>query len=225
MFSLMATTWTWVSRRRQRAIIAMCMEHVSKVIETITFLSEMLEHYDRGEFKEAKESYERVYDKEKEADDVKRKIISELSKGVFHPMDREDLIRLTLTLDDIAAYIKAAGRRLLITEPMNIPKNIFSTLKTMTVKAKEAAELIKNAVMELYENPKRALEIADNVERIEEEVDDIRIKGLEETLKWCQTVDIVSCMTVKETIDSLENAVDKCEDVADVIRSIALLTL
>lgn len=225
MFNLMATTWTWVSRRRQRAIIAMCMEHVSKVIETITFLSEMLEHYDRGEFKEAKESYERVYDKEKEADDVKRKIISELSKGVFHPMDREDLIRLTLTLDDIAAYIKAAGRRLLITEPMNIPKNIFNTLKTMTVKAKEAAELIKNAVMELYENPKRALEIADNVERIEEEVDDIRIRGLEETLKWCQTIDIVSCMTVKETIDSLENAVDKCEDVADVIRSIALLTL
>lgn len=221
----MATMWAWIGRRKQRAIIAMCMEHIDKIIETIDSLKEMLKYYDEGKFKEAMKSYENVFNKEREADNIKRKIIAELSKGMFHPIDREDLIRLTLTLDDIAAYIKAAGRRLLITEPMNIPKDIFNVMKTMVAKAKDATELIKNAVMELYENPRKALEIANDIEKIEEEVDDIRIRGLEETLKWCQTVDIVSCMTVKETIDSLENAVDKCEDVADVIRSIALLTL
>ena len=217
--------WAWIGRRKQRAIIAMCMEHIDKIIETIDSLKEMLEHYDRGEYEKAMVSYEKVFKKERKADDIKRKIIAELSKGVFHPIDREDLIRLTLTLDDIAAYVKAAGRRLVITEPMNIPKNIFNVMKTMTSKVKDATVLIKNAVMELYENPRKALDIANDIERIEEEVDDKRIMGLEETLKWCQTVDIVSCMTVKETIDSLENAADKCEDVADVIRSIALLTL
>jgi len=217
--------WAWIGRRKQRAIIAMSMEHIDKIIETIDSLKEMLEHYDRGEYEKAMVSYENVFKKERKADDIKRKIIAELSKGVFHPIDREDLIRLTLTLDDIAAYVKAAGRRLVITEPMNIPKNIFNVMKTMTSKVKDATVLIKNAVMELYENPRKALDIANDIERIEEEVDDIRIMGLEETLKWCQTVDIVSCMTVKETIDSLENAADKCEDVADVIRSIALLTL
>jgi len=217
--------WAWIGRRKQRAIIAMCMEHIDKIIETIDSLKEMLEQYDRGEYEKAMVSYEKVFKKERKADDIKRKIIAELSKGVFHPIDREDLIRLTLTLDDIAAYVKAAGRRLVITEPMNIPKNIFNVMKTMTSKVKDATVLIKNAVMELYENPRKALDIANDIERIEEEVDDIRIMGLEETLKWCQTVDIVSCMTVKETIDSLENAADKCEDVADVIRSIALLTL
>ncbi|RLG74141.1 MAG: DUF47 domain-containing protein [Thermoprotei archaeon] len=221
----MATMWAWIGRRKQRAIIAMSMEHIDKIIETIDSLKEMLEHYDRGEYEKAMVSYENVFKKERKADDIKRKIIAELSKGVFHPIDREDLIRLTLTLDDIAAYVKAAGRRLVITEPMNIPKNIFNVMKTMTSKVKDATVLIKNAVMELYENPRKALDIANDIERIEEEVDDIRIMGLEETLKWCQTVDIVSCMTVKETIDSLENAADKCEDVADVIRSIALLTL
>jgi len=221
----MATMWAWIGRRKQRAIIAMCMEHIDKIIETIDSLKEMLEQYDRGEYEKAMVSYEKVFKKERKADDIKRKIIAELSKGVFHPIDREDLIRLTLTLDDIAAYVKAAGRRLVITEPMNIPKNIFNVMKTMTSKVKDATVLIKNAVMELYENPRKALDIANDIERIEEEVDDIRIMGLEETLKWCQTVDIVSCMTVKETIDSLENAADKCEDVADVIRSIALLTL
>jgi len=221
----MATMWAWIGRRKQRAIIAMCMEHIDKIIETIDSLKEMLEHYDRGEYEKAMVSYEKVFKKERKADDIKRKIIAELSKGVFHPIDREDLIRLTLTLDDIAAYVKAAGRRLVITEPMNIPKNIFNVMKTMTSKVKDATVLIKNAVMELYENPRKALDIANDIERIEEEVDDKRIMGLEETLKWCQTVDIVSCMTVKETIDSLENAADKCEDVADVIRSIALLTL
>ena len=62
----MATMWAWIGRRKQRAIIAMCMEHIDKIIETIDSLKEMLEHYDRGEFKEAQKSYENVFNREKD---------------------------------------------------------------------------------------------------------------------------------------------------------------
>jgi len=39
---------------------------------------------------------------EKEADDIKRKLIAELSSGIFHPIDRETILRLVLSSDDIA---------------------------------------------------------------------------------------------------------------------------
>ncbi|MBS7621781.1 DUF47 family protein, partial [Candidatus Bathyarchaeota archaeon] len=46
----------------------------------------------------------------------KEEIISEISRGPFHPIDREDIIELVLTIDDIAANLKSASRKLLYTD-------------------------------------------------------------------------------------------------------------
>lgn len=217
--------WAWVGRRRHREIIAMCLNHIDGIIETVKFLKEMIEDYKKENMESAKAKYSKVFEKEKEADVVKRNIIAELSKGIFHPIDREDLIRLTLTADDIAAYAKATGRRILLTSSIKIPDNVLSLMLSMAEKVHEATILIKDAIMDLYENPRKSLEVADKIERLEEEVDEIRLEGLEEAFKWCDTVKTSACIMVKEAIDSLENAMDRCEDVADVIRSIALLSL
>ncbi len=80
-------------------------------------------------------------------------------------------------------------------------------------------------ITRLAKDPRRALEVANSVERIEEEVDEIRMKALEKVLEWCDRAKVSSCIICKEVVDSLENASDKCEDVADVIRGIALTSL
>lgn len=220
----MASTWSWIGKRKQREIISMCINHVDKVIDVALATKEMIEKYSNSLFDEAKEKYNIAFEKEREADTVKRDIIAELSKGIFHPADREDLLRLTLKSDDVAAYLKAACRRILLLSII-IPKDICDMLITIASKIYEATKLIKDGVIELYENPKRTLEIADSIERLEEEVDDIRIKALEKVLEWCNSVKTAPCIIVKEVLDSLENAMDSCEDVADVLRSIAVLTL
>ncbi len=41
----------------------------------------------------------------------------------------------------------------------------------------------------------------------------------------CEESKISQCLMLKEVMDSIENSADKCEDVADVLRSIALLSI
>ncbi len=221
----MTTMWSWIAKRKEREVISICIKHVDKVIEVAKYAKDLMNAYANGMIDKVKELYREVFDREKEADDIKRSIIAELSKGIFHPIDREDLVRLTLTIDDVAAYLKAASRRLMLLIPTRVSKEISNLLILMASKVYEATMLIKDAIIELVEDPRKSLKLADDIERIEEEVDDIRMKALEEVLKWCEEVKVSSCIICKEVVDSLENAADKCEDVADVIRAIALLSV
>lgn len=221
----MTSMWSWISRRRQAEIIEMSLNHVDKIIEVSNRLTEFLETYFTKGKDSASEVYKKIYLAEKEADDIKREIISSLSMGPFHPIDREDLIRLTLTLDDIAAYVKYAARNFLILPQKKLPDDLEKLLIKMSKELQKATLRIRDGIKELYKDTKKALEIADIIEKIEEEVDDLRTQALERAVAWCDEVATPSvCIITKEVIDSIENATDRCEDVADIIRSIALLS-
>ena len=219
----MAATWSWIARTRQREIIEMYNKHIDKIIETVEHSLKMIEHYKIGKIEEAKKEYEIVFEKEKEADDIKRQIIAELSKELFHPIDREELLRMILTTDDIAAYVKAMSRRLLLIISEEIDEDIVEDLIRMDARILDATRLIKEAARKLIEDPRKALELADNIERLEEEVDEIRMEALEKVMRFCDKTKNSLCIISKDLVDSLENASDRCEDTADVIRSIALL--
>jgi len=219
----MVATWSWIARTRQREIIEMYNKHIDKIIETVEHCLRMLEHYKVRDIENAKKEYDIVFEKEKEADDIKRQIIAELSKELFHPIDREELLRMILTTDDIAAYVKAMSRRLLLIINEEIEEEIIEDLMRMAARILNATKLIKEAAKKLIENPKKALELADNIERLEEEVDEIRMEALEKVMKFCDKTRNSLCIISKDLVDSLENASDRCEDTADVIRSIALL--
>lgn len=221
----MSSAWAWIGRRRERGIIAMCIEHLSRIIKVAELFEEMVSKYIEKSFDEVRNLYTSIFNTEREADDVKRKIIAELSKGMFHPIDREELIRLVLTSDDIAAYLKAAARQLLLILTADLPRQLLDQCLVMSQRVTQACKLIKDAIVNLVDNPKKSLELADKVERIEEEVDEIRLKALEIVLNICKEVEVPICIVTKDFVHEVEEASDKCEDVADVIRSIALLTL
>lgn len=82
--------------------------------------------------------------------------------------------------------------------------------------------LMKNAAEKLLVDPREVLNISNEIERLEEETDDIRHEVFKEILKYCEESKISRCLMLKEVMDSIENSADKCEDVADTLRSIAL---
>ncbi|MFN3268562.1 MAG: DUF47 domain-containing protein [Zestosphaera sp.] len=172
-----------------------------------------------------KNEWHEVFKYEKEADDVKRKILTELSREIFHPIDREELVRLVLTSDDVAAYAKGWGRRLSLIDPTNLPENTLTKLRKMAENVHKSTLLMKNAAEKLLINPKEVLNISNEIERLEEETDDIIHEVFKEILNYCEESKISQCLMLKEVMDSIENSADKCEDVADVLRSIALLSI
>lgn len=219
------STWSWISRTREKRALEMYIEHSSRIAEIVKHAVEAVRAYRENNWEKFSEEWRKVFDLEKEADEIKRKILAELAKGVFHPIDREEVIRLVIVSDDIASFAKAWTRRLGFLRDDSIPRNIIDKIIEMARCVHEASTNIVEASRKLIEGEKAdVLALANKIEFIEEKVDEIRIDALSETFSFCNDVDKISnCLLVKEVVDIVESSADRCEDVADVLRSIALL--
>ncbi|MEM1682308.1 MAG: DUF47 family protein [Sulfolobales archaeon] len=217
--------WIWMSGRKRKDLLKFFIVHVAEVEKVVEKSKNVVDELVKGNADLVAVFWGEVFESERKADDIKRKLLAELASETFHPIDREEIVRLILTMDDVAAYAKAWSRRAMLYLPDRLPQNIGNALVTMASRVHEAVKYIKQAVEMLPENPRGTLELANKVESLEEEVDDIRHEVFREVLKFCDSSRSSKCMLTKEIMDSIENAADRCEDVADVLRSIALLSI
>ena len=211
----------WIGRRKQREILKLSGRHLSKIIELTKNFHAFVEAFSTNNLNDLKRCFEEIFRHEREADDEKEKIISEVSRGPFHPMDREDLLRLVMTMDDIAANVKAASRKLLYLDPNEIPENVKVDLIKLSDLVLDIVLKLEEALTALIDGSEDVLKKADMVERKEEEIDEFRSEFIMKVLRWGDEMrKISSLLMLKEAIENLENSSDKAEDVADVIRGI-----
>ncbi|MEM1642131.1 MAG: DUF47 family protein [Desulfurococcaceae archaeon] len=218
------STWSWISRTRENIALELYVNLLEKIHMVVEHAVEALKAYSSTNYEKLAEEWRRVFELEREADVVKRKIIEELSKGLLHPIDREEVMRLVITSDDIASKAKAWTRRLTYAVHEDLPLDIVNMAIEIASNVREAVSLLTEASRRLIEGDrKRVLEIAEEVEHVEERVDEARASILEKVLSYCSTAKVSSCILIKEIVDIIEEAADDCEDVADVLRSIVLL--
>lgn len=228
----MASTWWWISRRREAEILERELRHLSHIKKVAESTLSLIEAVRAGDVKAVEEAYRRVKEAERSADRVKDEIIEDLAAGLFHPIDREELLRLVLVSDDIAAHLNAGARRLLVyarTGPGQgaggLPEEALEGMREIVEISSEAIDKLAEALHSLRRNPQRSIELAREVERLEERADDIRSRAEELIVSWCNTHGRPgTCMVANKALESFETATDKCEDTADVIRSIAVLS-
>jgi predicted phosphate transport protein (TIGR00153 family) len=199
------------------------VEHVDYVVRVVEESRKVIDELVTGNAELVATYWNSVFELERGADEVKRRILAELASEAFHPIDREEIVRLVLTTDDVAAYSKAWSRRAVLYLQERVPEGIGRALREMAAKVEEAARYIRRAVEHLPKDPRSVLEIANAIEGLEEAVDDIRHDVFREILRYCERGSVPRCLLLKEIMDSIENAADRCEDVADVLRGIALL--
>lgn len=213
--------WEWLASRREKEVLRYYEEHISEITKVILASRNLLMAFSRGDKNKMNEEWNVVFETEKKADEIKRNIIKELTKEFVHPIDREELIRLVLATDDVATFAKE-GSRMALLYVGGPPTEISKILLEMISKTYEAISLIKEAVNYLSIDKKKTLEICDKVERLEEEVDDLRHKGLSLILGECEQTGIPNCLLLKDILEYLEFSADKTEDIADELRSIAI---
>lgn len=220
-----ASTWAWLSGRRRREVLEKCLSHLNEVLEVVTKAKEMVEAYSNNDRDGALKAYHRLFEAERRADNIKHKIIEELSTELFHPIDREELIRLVLAADDIADYTKAASRRLLYLDPDKVPRRVIEAYMSIAGRLVEATKKAREAISLLASSPRKAINLTHDIERLEEEVDDIRNETEEWIINQCESLTTAQCLVLTRVLESLETSTDKAEDLGDVIRSIALLNI
>ncbi|MEM1638957.1 MAG: DUF47 family protein [Desulfurococcaceae archaeon] len=194
--------------------------HSNIVKEGVELLGKIIENYDTYDLNKLQENYLLLSGMENQADELKRKLMNMLKASHIHPEDREDLLRLVLRIDEIIGYSKAVAKKFLIFKHLDvsIPQNVSVYVKSIIKKSIESVDQLIKLVETLQSDISKVLEIAHRIEILEKEVDDLRLKALEETYKDCLTGYKITCIALPIVIDDIEAITDLCEEVADIYR-------
>lgn len=177
-----------------------------------SLLVSLMENFDNIEAR-AKE----IYEVEQEGDILTHEIMKKLNKTFITPIDREDLHTLASRLDDVLDLIWGAVDRLSVFKVMESTREAVSMSKDLLT----TTELIHKAIRKLKEkNYSHMQEYCIEINRLENRIDrDFRdaLGKLFDEIK-----DPLLIIKWKEIYEHLEDASDKCEDVANVLEAIVL---
>jgi len=214
----------WLGRQKERKVLDFCKKHLGIVVKIVAGMRKTIYAFCDLEVENANSAFKEVFREEREADDIKREILEELSKGVFHPINREEIIRFIQTAEDVAGNAKAASRKLNFIPPKKLGESLRGRLKEFSDNLLRIAELTRDVFELLTKKPSEALTLAQAVEEMEEKIDDFLAEViLPEILAFCDRSRSVSTsLMLWEIIDNMENVADRCEDVSDIMRGIAV---
>lgn len=166
-------------------------------------------------FENVAEKRDKIKKIEDKGDDMVHMIAESLNRTFVTPIDHDDISKLTSRLDDILDYIEAASHRMWSYEIKAIPADMVKLTEIILRSSKEVNSAVRN-----LRHLKKANEILKHfieVNRLENMGDDITHVAVAALFKKHDAIDIIK---LKEIYEYLEEATDKCEDAADVIKDI-----
>lgn len=214
----------WLGERAEKEAISACEKHMEKIFSIVRKFREYVYAFLDSDCAKAKEMSSSIIALEREADQIKENIMKELMESSLHPMDQDEIIRLLMTADDIAAHVKSATRKLLYTHPKDIPDDVKSGIRRLVDLLLEEALSLMETIEALVKRTGEVVSKAEKTERLEEKIDDVRVELIAKILDWGDTAPHVrDWLMIKEVVENIESSSDRMEDTADLIRAIAVL--
>ncbi|MFH1999143.1 MAG: DUF47 family protein [Planctomycetota bacterium] len=155
---------------------------------------------------------------ESKADDVAHAIFQLLSNSFVTPFDREDIQRLTDHMDDVLDHVEATSARMEIYDLPEPTEEVHEMSRVL----QEAFSKVTSAVGKLrsWKNRDEILKICVEVNSLENEGDSLLRRALHGLFK--DATDPLHVIKMKEIYENLEDAIDHCEDLANVIETIMI---
>ncbi len=148
-------------------------------------------------------------------DELTHEIIQRLNRTFVTPLDREDIHTLAQRLDDVIDAIDAAAAFVHLYQ-----------IERVRPDARELAKIIKLSTdgvvraLKALERRDGVAEPAVEINRLENEADRAHQRAVRRLFE--EERDPVEIMKWKEILDFLEDATDRCEDVADVLEGVVV---
>jgi predicted phosphate transport protein (TIGR00153 family) len=152
---------------------------------------------------------------EHRGDEMTHDIIRMLNKTFITPFDREDIHRLTSSLDDVLDFVNAAAVRMSLYR-ITAPPPVAADLAGLIVA--QAEELSKG--VSLLGTNQKVLDHCTEVNRLENEADRVSRRAIAELFD--REKDPIQLIKIKELYEVLETATDKAEDAANVLEAVVL---
>lgn len=179
------------------------------------YLNSFLENFDTENLENAVKEIHAI---EHSGDALKHDLVREVSKAFITPLDREDILKLSHTIDDVTDSIEDILVNIYI-------RNIRSTndsvkvLSKLLVKCCDATVLVLEELKN-FKKSKTMPELLIAVNKIEEEADELYHNYMR-TL-YTEQSDALRILQWSKIYKYFEQCFDACEDVADIVESIII---
>ena len=160
----------------------------------------------------------RIADIEHETDVITHRCVEALHKTFITPIDRDSIHRLITRMDDVMDFVEAAAERIELYE-----------LTTMTKDTRDLADVLHRSALQVekavrglrtLKNPQQTLKLCVEINRLENEADRLHQEAVRRLFE--DQTDPIAIMKWKEILDILEEATDRCEDVANVLEGVVV---
>ncbi len=173
-----------------------------------------------SETMEQRESISRqIKDVEHEGDDLTHKIYQQLNKSFITPFDREDIQSLASAMDDVLDYINGASQRINLYKPKAIYPPFVEFAEIIHFAAGEL-EMLLHGLKDTVNNRENIIQGCISINTLENKADDLYHSGISDLFQ--NEKDTIELIKNKEIFGTLEKAVDKAEDVSDIIKTILI---
>ena len=196
---------------REEAFFAMFEQAAQNAMDGAEVLKDLLDT-----FENVKEKASQIADIEHKGDTLTHEIIRKLNTTFITPIDREDIMALASSIDDVIDLIHGAAYRIALYK-----------LAESTPQAKELGFLILKSTRELHlgiahlsKKMEGVYEHCVEVNSLENEADRVCRDAIAQLFE--QEKDPIFVLKWKEIYETLETATDRCEDAANVLEGVAL---
>jgi predicted phosphate transport protein (TIGR00153 family) len=162
----------------------------------------------------------RVKDAENAGDELTHEILVKLNQTFVTPFDREDIYRLTSSLDDVIDAMEEAADRIVLYRLGELPAGVRTQVDVLQRAAAATAE-----AMPRLATMSELREYWVHVNSLEDEGDTAYRALLVDLLAPpddAPPADVLTILKVKEVVEVLEEAADAFETVANTVESIAV---
>ena len=205
----------------KRKALAVLQDEITRILNSSRDLSTLTTSLTKGDDKDIQSCLERMRNTEEEVENLRRKITREVAEIGSLMANREDILRTAYIIDDIAGYISGVAFRLANMKPSTLKKASFDDdLKQLVGMVVDTIFKLNEMGRALSINPASAIDIAQDVQKLERQVDAkyraVIVKALNEI---SVSKDL---LLLKDAIEGIEGMVDKCQEASDSFTILAL---
>ncbi|MCC7106789.1 MAG: DUF47 domain-containing protein [Chloroflexi bacterium] len=172
------------------------------------------------DFREVEGRVLQITELEHQGDFIVHETLNLLSRTFITPLEGDEIRAIVAGVDDIIDWIEDAADSLVlyaVEEPIPEAKQLANLLHESTKQIVEAMPFLRDK-----KNLPKIHAYTVEVNRLENEADRVLRNGLARLVKQRTTIDWFEFLRWKEILEKIEEATDKCEDVADIMEAVAI---
>jgi uncharacterized protein len=199
---------------REEKFFEMFYEQAETIVEAADLLIEIV-----TDFSELDRKVMEMNKIEHKADEIAHRIVAKLNITFITPLDQEDIHDLASAIDDIVDFIDATVERLVLYK-VGKPTDDFVHLVNILHRAVEETRTAVSQLGTFKKKPALMKQCWIEINRLENEADTASRSAIAKLFE--SSGDAIEIIKWKEIYEHIETAIDKCEDVANILEQIVL---